>query len=149
MKIGVMFGNPETTSGGNALKFYASVRLDIRRSEQIKDGDIPIGNRVRVKVVKNKVAPPFRLAEFDLMFDSGISKEGDILELGVKFGFIEKSGSWFQYGEQKLGQGREAAKAYLRANKSLMTELEEKIRAKAAEGPIEIEATEHPEPSGD
>lgn len=142
MKIGVMFGNPETTSGGNALKFYASVRLDIRRSEQIKDGDIPIGNRVRVKVVKNKIAPPFRTAEFDLMFDSGISKEGDLLELGVKFGLIDKSGSWFQYGEQKLGQGREAAKAFLRANTSLMTDLEKKIRDKANEGPVAIEPPE-------
>lgn len=136
MKIGVMFGNPETTSGGNALKFYASVRLDIRRSEQIKDGENPIGNRVRVKVVKNKVAPPFRTAEFDLMFDSGISKEGDLLELGVKSGLIEKAGSWFQYGEQKLGQGREAAKAFLRADAKLMNELEAKIRSAAAEGPL-------------
>lgn len=136
MKIGVMFGNPETTSGGNALKFYASVRLDIRRSEQIKDGENPIGNRVRVKVVKNKVAPPFRTAEFDLMFDSGISKESDLLELGVKSGLIEKAGSWFQYGEQKLGQGREAAKAFLRADAKLMNELEAKIRSAAAEGPL-------------
>lgn len=128
MKIGVMFGNPETTSGGNALKFYASVRLDIRRTEQIKDGETPIGNRVRVKVVKNKVAPPFRTAEFDLMFDSGISKEGDLLELGVKAGLIEKSGSWFQYGEEKLGQGREAAKAFLRTHQPLMSEIEKKIR---------------------
>jgi recombination protein RecA len=137
MKIGVMFGNPETTSGGNALKFYASVRLDIRRTEQIKDGETPIGNRIRVKVVKNKVAPPFRTAEFDLMFDSGISKEGDLLELGVKSGLIEKAGSWFQYGEQKLGQGREAAKAFLRADEKLMNELENKIRSLAvAEGPL-------------
>lgn len=136
MKIGVMFGNPETTSGGNALKFYASVRLDIRRSEQIKDGENPIGNRVRVKVVKNKVAPPFRTAEFDLMFDSGISREGDLLELGVKAGLIDKAGSWFQYGEQKLGQGREAAKAFLRADGKLMTELESKIRSAATQGPL-------------
>lgn len=142
MKIGVMFGNPETTSGGNALKFYASVRLDIRRSEQIKDGENPIGNRVRVKVVKNKIAPPFRTAEFDLMFDSGISKEGDLLELGVKSGLIEKAGSWFQYGEQKLGQGREAAKAFLRADAKLMSELEVKIRAAAAQGPLTTISTE-------
>lgn len=128
MKIGVMFGNPETTPGGNALKFYCSVRLDIRRAEQIKDGDTPIGNRVRVKVVKNKVAPPFRVAEFDLMFDSGISKEGDLLELGTKMGLIEKSGSWFQYGEMKLGQGREAAKAFLKGDQALAKEIEEKIR---------------------
>ena len=131
MKIGVMFGNPETTPGGNALKFYCSVRLDIRRSEQIKDGETPIGNRVKVKVVKNKVAPPFRIAEFDLMFDSGISKEGDILDLGTKLGIVEKAGSWFQYGEQKLGQGREAAKAFIKGDKKLYAELEKKIRINA------------------
>jgi recombination protein RecA len=136
MKIGVMFGNPETTPGGNALKFYCSVRLDIRRSEQIKDGETPIGNRVRVKVVKNKVAPPFRTAEFDLMFDSGISREGDLLELGVKAGFIDKSGSWFQYGEQKLGQGREAAKAFLTGDKELSKKLEEQIRTSAKSGVV-------------
>jgi len=136
MKIGVMFGNPETTSGGNALKFYASVRLDIRRSEQIKDGEDPIGNRVRVKIVKNKVAPPFRTAEFDLMFDSGISKEGDLLDLGVKAGIVEKSGSWFQYGDQKLGQGREAAKAFLKGDTKLATQLEKQIRELAAKGPL-------------
>jgi recombination protein RecA len=128
MKIGVMFGNPETTPGGNALKFYCSVRLDIRRSEQIKDGDTPIGNRVRVKVVKNKVAPPFRVAEFDLMFDSGISKEGDLIDLGVKLGVVDKAGSWFQYGETKLGQGREAAKAFLKGDQKTAKEIEEKIR---------------------
>lgn len=133
MKIGVMFGNPETTPGGNALKFYSSVRLDIRRIEQLKDGEIPIGNRVRVKVVKNKVAPPFRVAEFDLMFDSGISKEGDLLDLGVKAGLIEKSGAWFQYGEQKLGQGREAAKAFLQGDPALAKEIEEKIRRQPTE----------------
>lgn len=136
MKIGVMFGNPETTSGGNALKFYASVRLDIRRSEQIKEGEEPIGNRVRVKIVKNKIAPPFRVAEFDLMFDSGISKEGDLLDLGVKAGLIERSGSWFQYGEQKLGQGREAAKAFLKGDTKLAAELDKKIRELAAKGPL-------------
>ena len=136
MKIGVMFGNPETTPGGNALKFYCSIRLDIRRSEQIKDGDVPIGNRCRVKVVKNKVAPPFRMAEFDLMFDSGISKEGDLLDLGVKSGIVDKMGAWFQYGEQKLGQGREAAKAFLKGELKTATELEAKIRDLAAKGEI-------------
>ncbi|MDO8650092.1 MAG: recombinase RecA [Candidatus Berkelbacteria bacterium] len=136
MKIGVMFGNPETTPGGNALKFYCSIRLDIRRSEQIKDGDVPIGNRCRVKVVKNKVAPPFRMAEFDLMFDSGISKEGDLLDLGVKSGLVDKMGAWFQYGEQKLGQGREAAKAFLKGDPKTATELEVKIRDLAAKGEI-------------
>lgn len=142
MKIGVMFGNPETTSGGNALKFYASVRLDIRRSEQIKDGETPIGNRVKVKIVKNKIAPPFRVAEFDLMFDSGISKEGDLLDLGTKAGLIEKSGSWFQYGEQKLGQGREAAKAFLKGDTKLAAELDKKIRELAAKGPLGIPLAE-------
>lgn len=137
MKIGVMFGNPETTPGGNALKFYCSVRLDIRRSEQIKDGENPIGNRVRVKIVKNKVAPPFRLAEFDLMFASGISREGDLLDLGVKAGLIEKAGSWFQYGEQKLGQGREAAKAFLAGDTALAAEIETKIRTQAETGAID------------
>jgi len=136
MKIGVMFGNPETTPGGNALKFYCSVRLDIRRSEQIKEGENAIGNRVRVKVVKNKVAPPFRIAEFDLMFDSGISKEGDLLDLGVKAELIEKSGAWFQFGEQKLGQGREAAKAFLRAETKLSAELDQKIRDLAKSGQV-------------
>lgn len=138
MKIGVMFGNPETTTGGNALKFYASVRLDIRRTEQLKSGDDPIGNRVRVKVVKNKIAPPFRVAEFDLMFKDGISREGDLLELGVKFGFVEKSGAWFQCGESKLGQGREAAKAYLQGDKELAATLEKQIREAASSS----EATE-------
>jgi len=138
MKIGVMFGNPETTSGGNALKFYSSVRLDIRRSEQIKEGEEPIGNRVRVKIVKNKVAPPFRTAEFDLMFDSGISKEGDLLDLGVKAGIVDKSGSWFQYGDQKLGQGREAAKAFLKGDTKLAAGLDKQIRDLAAKGPLGV-----------
>lgn len=136
MKIGIMFGNPETTPGGNALKFYCSVRLDIRRSEQIKEAEVPIGNRVRVKVVKNKVAPPFRMAEFDLMFDSGISKEGDLLDLGVKAGLIDKSGAWFQYGDQKLGQGREAAKAFLRGDAQLAEGIDKKIRSLSAEGKL-------------
>ncbi len=127
-KIGVMFGNPETTTGGNALKFYASVRLDIRRIQAIKDGDQNIGNRVKVKVVKNKVAPPFRTCEFDLMFGEGISKQGEIVDLGVDTGVIKKSGSWFSYGESKLAQGREGVKALLRDNPELSDELEAHIR---------------------
>jgi recombination protein RecA len=133
-KIGVMFGNPETTTGGNALKFYASVRLDIRRMAQIKDGDEAIGNRVKVKVVKNKVAPPFRLAEFDIIFGEGISKTGEIIDMGVELGVINKSGSWFSYDTNKLGQGREAVKTLLLDNPELAAELEAKIRAKIAEG---------------
>ncbi|MBQ6955328.1 MAG: recombinase RecA [Bacteroidales bacterium] len=127
-KIGIMFGNPETTTGGNALKFYASVRLDIRRIQAIKDGDQNIGNRVKVKVVKNKVAPPFRVCEFDLMFGEGISKLGEIIDLGVETGIIKKSGSWFSYGETKLAQGREGVKALLRDNPELSEELESQIR---------------------
>lgn len=132
-KIGVMFGNPETTTGGNALKFYASVRLDIRRMTQIKDGDEAIGNRVKVKVVKNKVAPPFRTAEFDLVFGEGISKIGEILDMGVEMGIINKSGSWFSYNENKLGQGREAVKQLLKDNPELSNELETKIREKISD----------------
>jgi len=128
-KIGVMFGNPETTTGGNALKFYASVRLDIRRSTQIKDTDGAVqGNKTRVKVVKNKVAPPFRLAEFDIMYGEGISKIGEIIDLGVEYEIIKKSGSWFSYGDTKLGQGRDAVKALLNDNPELYEELETKIR---------------------
>ena len=127
-KIGVMFGNPETTTGGNALKFYASVRIDIRRTQAIKDGDQNIGNRVKVRVVKNKVAPPFRTCEFDLMFGEGISKLGEIIDLGVDLDIIHKSGSWFSYGESKLAQGREALKQLLRDNPELTDELEGKIR---------------------
>lgn len=127
-KIGVMFGNPETTTGGNALKFYASVRVDIRRSSQIKDGDEVMGNRTRVKVVKNKVAPPFRKAEFDIMYGLGVSKVGEVLDLGVDLGVVKKSGSWFSYGETKLGQGRDAVKNLILDNVELMEELEGKIR---------------------
>ncbi|MNK58536.1 recombinase A [compost metagenome] len=128
-KIGVMFGNPETTTGGNALKFYASVRLDIRRISQIKDSDEVSGNRVKVKIVKNKVAPPFRIAEFDVMFGEGISKNGEIIDLGVDFGIIKKAGSWFSYGDTKLGQGRDAVKQLLSDNPELAEELETKIKA--------------------
>ncbi len=128
-KIGVMFGNPETTTGGNALKFYASVRLDIRRTSQIKDSDEVSGNRVKVKIVKNKVAPPFRIAEFDIMFGQGISKVGEIIDLGVEYGIVKKSGSWFSYGDTKLGQGRDAVKSLLLDNPDLSDELEVKIRA--------------------
>jgi len=129
-KIGIMFGNPETTTGGNALKFYASVRLDIRRMAQIKDGDLAAGNRVKVKVVKNKVAPPFRMAEFDIMYGEGISKIGEIIDLGVDYGIIKKAGSWFSYDDQKLGQGRDAVKQLLQDNIELADELEAKIREK-------------------
>ena len=132
-KIGVMFGNPETTTGGNALKFYASVRLDIRRMAQIKDGEEAIGNRVKVKVVKNKVAPPFRTAEFDLVFGEGISKIGEILDTGVEMGIVQKSGSWFSYNNDKLGQGREGVKSLLKDNPALADEIEAKIREKIKE----------------
>ena len=129
-KIGVMFGNPETTTGGNALKFYASVRLDIRRSTQIKDGDVAVGNRVKVKVVKNKVAPPFRVAEFDILYGEGISKVGEIIDLGVVTEVISKSGSWFSYGDTKLGQGRDGVKNILKDNPELCDEIEAQIVAK-------------------
>jgi recombination protein RecA len=129
-KIGVMFGNPETTTGGNALKFYASVRLDIRRSTQIKDGDVAVGNRVKVKVVKNKVAPPFRVAEFDILYGEGISKVGEIIDLGVATEVISKSGSWFSYGDTKLGQGRDGVKNILKDNPELCDEIEAQIVAK-------------------
>ena len=132
-KIGVMFGNPETTTGGNALKFYASVRLDIRKVTTLKDGEQPIGNQVRVKVVKNKVAPPFRKAEFEITFGEGISKIGEIVDLGTEYGIITKSGSWFSYGDSKLGQGRDAVKALLKDNPELCEEIEAKIMEKLKE----------------
>jgi recombination protein RecA len=132
-KIGVMFGNPETTTGGNALKFYSSVRLDIRRMSQIKDGEDAVGNRVKVKVVKNKVAPPFRVAEFDIIFGEGISKIGEILDIGVEMNIVQKSGSWFSYNSDKLGQGREAVKQLLKDNTELANEIETKIREKLME----------------
>jgi len=131
-KIGVMFGNPETTTGGNALKFYASVRLDIRKVTTLKDGDQMIGNQVRVKVVKNKVAPPFRRAEFDIMFGTGISRSGEIVDLGVQYGIIKKSGSWFSYGDQRLAQGRDATKKLMEDNPELAEELEAQIMAAIA-----------------
>jgi len=127
-KIGVMFGNPETTTGGNALKFYASVRLDIRRTGQLKDGEEINGNRTKVKIVKNKLAPPFRKAEFDIMYGEGISKTGELVDLGVENDIIKKSGSWFSYGDTKLGQGRDGVKALLADNQELADELEAKIR---------------------
>ncbi|HNK28921.1 MAG: recombinase RecA [Ferruginibacter sp.] len=132
-KIGVMFGNPETTTGGNALKFYASVRLDIRRMTQIKDGDESIGNHVKVKVVKNKVAPPFRQAEFDIIYGEGISKVGEIIDMGVELGIVQKSGSWFSYNNDKLGQGRDAVKQLLTDNPELSNEIETRIREKVKE----------------
>lgn len=137
-KIGVMFGNPETTTGGNALKFYASIRLDIRKIGQIKDGDEVLGNHVRVKVVKNKVAPPFRKAEFDIIYGEGISKSGEIIDLGVQYNIIKKSGSWFSYGETRLGQGRETVRKLIADNVELAEELEAKIVA-AITGPMETE----------
>lgn len=140
-KIGVMFGNPETTTGGNALKFYASIRVDIRRSSQIKDGDEVIGNRTKVKIVKNKVAPPFKKAEFDIMYGKGISKVGEILDVGVDLGVIKKSGSWFSYGDTKLGQGRDAVKILIKDNPELMDELEAKI-LEHLKGPVEVAVEE-------
>jgi recombination protein RecA len=137
-KIGVMFGNPETTTGGNALKFYSSIRIDIRKSSQIKEGEEVMGNRVKVKIVKNKVAPPFRKAEFDIMYGEGISKVGEVIDLGVELNVLKKSGSWFSYGETRLGQGRDAVKSLLQDNPELMEELETKIKeALGAEG-IEV-----------
>lgn len=133
MKIGVMFGNPETTTGGNALKFYASVRIDIRRTGQIKVGEEIVGNRTKVKIVKNKIAPPFRIAEFDIMYNEGISKTGDVLDLAVQHGIVGKSGAWFDYADAKIGQGREATKVYLKENPTVLDEIDKKVRAKVAE----------------
>jgi recombination protein RecA len=129
MKIGVMFGSPETTTGGNALKFYASVRLDIRRIGAIKDRDEVVGNTTRVKVVKNKVAPPFKQVEFDIMYGEGISKMGELVDIGVKAGVVEKSGAWYSYGDERIGQGRENAKLFLKQNPSVAMAIEDKIRA--------------------
>ena len=132
MKIGVMFGNPETTTGGNALKFYASVRADIRRTGQIKDGEEIVGNRTKVKIVKNKIAPPFRVAEFDIMYNEGISITGDVLDLAVIHGIVGKSGAWFDYADAKIGQGREATKKYLKENPEVLAEIEHKVKEKVA-----------------
>ncbi|HJK85657.1 MAG TPA: recombinase RecA [Candidatus Megaira endosymbiont of Stentor roeselii] len=135
MKIGVMFGSPETTTGGNALKFYASIRMDIRRIGSIKDKEEVVGNQTRVKVVKNKVAPPFRTVDFDIMYGSGISREGEIIDIGVKYDFIEKSGSWFSYGDIRIGQGRENAKQYMKDNPAVAEELSEKIKTQLLNSP--------------
>ena len=141
-KIGVMFGNPETTPGGRALKFYASVRLDIRRVETIKTGTESVGNRVRVKVVKNKVSPPFRVAEFDVMYGEGISKEGGLLDVGVAMDVVTKTGAWFTFGETRLGQGREASKEFLKANTDIAIEIDRRIRAKITEVELPVEGIE-------
>jgi len=133
MKIGVMYGNPETTTGGNALKFYASVRLDIRRTGQIKDRDDIVGNATRVKVVKNKLAPPFKQVEFDIMYGEGVSKVGEVLDLGVKAGLVEKSGAWFSYDSIRIGQGRENAKTYLKENPEMLDKLEKLIRSRTTQ----------------
>lgn len=133
MKIGIVFGNPETTTGGNALKFYSSVRIEVRRSAQIKQGDHIIGNRVKAKVVKNKVAPPFQVAEFDIMYNEGISMEGDLIDTGVKFDVVKKAGSWYQFGDEKLGQGREAAKKFLKENPKTTKEIHKLIKEKIKE----------------
>src|SRR5216110_1142277 len=144
-KIGVMFGNPETTPGGRALKFYASVRLDIRRVETIKNGTESVGNRVRVKVVKNKVAPPFRVAEFDVMYGEGVSREGGLLDVGVAMDVVTKTGAWFTYGETRLGQGREAAKEFLKSNAPISTEIESQIRTRMATASLPVEGIEEAE----
>jgi recombination protein RecA len=147
MKIGVMFGNPETTTGGNALKFYSSVRLDIRRIGAIKERDEVVGNQTRVKVVKNKLAPPFKQVEFDIMYGEGISKTGELIDLGVKAGIVEKSGAWFSFDSQRLGQGRENAKLYLRDNPAIAATIEKAIRNNA--GLIAEKFLERADPSGD
>jgi recombination protein RecA len=142
MKIGVMFGSPETTTGGNALKFYASVRMDIRRIGSIKDKEEVVGNQTRVKVVKNKVAPPFRTVDFDIMYGSGISKEGEIIDIGVKYDFIEKSGSWFSYGDIRIGQGRENAKQYMKDHPEIADELSKKIKTQLLNAPVSFVLTD-------
>ena len=147
MKIGVMFGSPETTTGGNALKFYASIRMDIRRIGAIKKGDEIIGNQTRVKVVKNKVAPPFKMAEFEILYGHGISREGEIIDLGVQHGLIDKAGSWYSYGDDRIGQGKENVREYLKANPATAAEIETKIRAKLL--PETVEAPEAPEAAAD
>ena len=146
MKIGVMFGNPETTTGGNALKFYASVRIDIRRTGSIKDKDDVIGSQTRVKIVKNKVAPPFKVVDFDIMYGEGISKTGELIDLGVKAGFVEKAGSWFSYNGEKIGQGRENAKIFLREHPEVADEIERKIRADAGHLTTEMIGDDDPAP---
>ena len=144
-KIGVMFGNPETTPGGRALKFYASVRLDIRRIETIKTGTESVGNRVRVKVVKNKVAPPFRVAEFDVMYGEGITKEGGLLDVGVAMDVVNKTGAWFTFDETRLGQGREASKEFLKANAEIAAEIDRRIRGRINEVQVPVEGIEEAE----
>jgi recombination protein RecA len=139
MKIGVMFGNPETTTGGNALKFYASVRMDIRRIGALKDGDNVIGGRTRVKVVKNKMAPPFKEAEFDILYGTGISRDGEIVDLGSEMGVIEKSGAWYSYGGERIGQGREAAKQFLKEHSETANEIMAKAMEKTGIKPVELE----------
>ncbi|MHB1286167.1 MAG: recombinase RecA [Leptospirales bacterium] len=143
MKIGVMFGNPETTTGGNALKFYASIRLDIRRIESIKEGDQVLGNRIRVKVVKNKLAPPFRQAEFDISFNEGISTIGELIDLGVEHGILEKSGAWYSIGSERLGQGKESVKNYLRTHTEASAQIEQQIRSKLKPGKTDAEPVPH------
>jgi recombination protein RecA len=142
MKIGVMFGNPETTTGGNALKFYASMRLDIRRIGAIKKGDEVIGAQTRVKVVKNKLAPPFRLCEFDILYAQGISKEGELVDLGVQFGIVEKSGAWYSYNKERIGQGKDNARLFLRDNPNIAADIESRIRQSAMTRPLGVEAPE-------
>ena len=149
MKIGVMFGNPETTTGGNALKFYASVRIDIRRIGSIKDKEDVIGSQTRVKIVKNKVAPPFKIVDFDIMYGEGISKTGELIDLGVKAGIVEKAGAWFSYKGEKLGQGRENAKLFLKENPAVAEEIENKIRADACHLTTEMIGDDEPEAVGE
>ena len=145
MKIGVMFGSPETTTGGNALKFYSSVRLDIRRIGAIKKGDEVIGNQTRVKVVKNKVSPPFKMAEFEILYGEGISREGEIIELGVQHGLIDKAGSWYSYGSDRIGQGKENVREFLRANPETAAEIEQNIRAKLLPETVDAPAADDEE----